>query len=130
MPAGGACLHGLIGISPSVKRSRRWYGISMIEPLRPDKDCKCCRFYDPSLRGWACDSRMFWQIEKGQVVRDSSKCKVRMEKLVAKGDNFNTVITLYSSDLDDAPELSCNDGQLSTCKIATPSAKLLMNFRY
>ncbi|KAF7191493.1 Heat shock protein SSA4 [Pseudocercospora fuligena] len=100
----GAALRGLLGMAPRKKRCRRHYGISLGLPFREGVDPQDLAYVDTWTGEKRCSKRMIWLFNKGEDITEATVRRTSAYSTVAVGASRHVEFTLYSCNLDMAPE--------------------------
>ncbi|GFG22579.1 heat shock 70 kDa protein 12A [Aspergillus udagawae] len=120
----GAALRGLEGLRSSTKRCRRNYGWSWSVPFREgqDQDTNAC--YDRFTGKKLASGVMKWMITKGEIYAENHVCTASLFRSHLEGEALKANLTLYSSDLDHAPERVEHPGVRSVGNISVDFTEL------
>ncbi|KAF2812375.1 actin-like ATPase domain-containing protein [Mytilinidion resinicola] len=106
----GAALRGLLDIAPIRKRCRRHYGVAYSATFREGIDPETDVKYDSWDGRKQCNSRMDWQVKKGQVIDENTHISTSVRRSYTAGDSLIRTKTLYSSSFEVPPERKTDPG--------------------
>ncbi|KAF7188334.1 Heat shock 70 kDa protein 12B [Pseudocercospora fuligena] len=98
----GAALSGLHEIQPISRRSRRHYGFELAEAFDRRRHKAEDAFYDDWDGRKMASGNMYWKLNKGDIVNDTTSIEFTFISLVR--DGRSSTIDVYACDLDEAPD--------------------------